>query len=101
VEEVLLHHPDVAEVAVVGRRHADWGEEVVACVVPREAPVSDEGRRALAGTLDAFCLARIARFKRPREYRFVPSLPKNNAGKVLKTALREAVARDPDGAGGS
>jgi long-chain acyl-CoA synthetase len=97
VEEILLRHPDVAEVAVVGRHHADWGEEVVACVVTR-ATLDASGRRALAGALDALCLASIARFKRPRDYRFVAELPKNNAGKVLKTALREMVARaDPTG----
>ena len=42
--------------------------------------------------LDELCKANIARFKRPREYRFVESLPKNNYGKVLKTALRRLLA---------
>jgi long-chain acyl-CoA synthetase len=41
--------------------------------------------------LDSLCLARIARFKRPKDYRFLDSLPKNNYGKVLKTELREKV----------
>ena len=40
--------------------------------------------------LDSLCLSNIARFKRPREYRFVEALPKNNYGKVLKTELRKA-----------
>jgi long-chain acyl-CoA synthetase len=80
VEEVLLHHPGVREVSVVGRPDAEWGEVVVAFVV---------GDGVDAGSLDALCLAHIARFKRPRQYRFVASLPKNNYGKVLKTALRE------------
>jgi long-chain acyl-CoA synthetase len=53
---------------------------------------------ALVRALDALCLASIARFKRPRDYRFVDELPKNNAGKVLKTALREVVAGDPGAA---
>jgi long-chain acyl-CoA synthetase len=83
VEEVLLKHPGVAEVAVIGRRHPDWGEEVVAFVVAR-----GEGRVSEA-ELDRMCLEAIARFKRPRAYRFVAELPKNNYGKVLKTALRE------------
>jgi long-chain acyl-CoA synthetase len=82
VEEVLLKHSAVAEAAVVGRRHADWGEEVVAFVVPRD------GAAVSAAELDALCLENIARFKRPRDYRFVESLPKNNYGKVLKTELR-------------
>jgi long-chain acyl-CoA synthetase len=90
VEEVLLRHPDVAEVAVVGRAHADWGEEVVACVVARGgAPATAEARLALERSLAALCLDSIARFKRPKAYCFLPELPKNNTGKVLKTALRE------------
>ena len=83
VEEVLLRHPAVAEVSVVGRAHPDWGEEIVAFVVLRA------DARASEAELDQLCLNHIARFKRPRAYRFVDSLPKNNYGKVLKTALRE------------
>jgi long-chain acyl-CoA synthetase len=91
VEEVLLRHPDVAEVAVVGRKHPEWGEEVVAFVVARGG-ASTAGNEALRDALDAFCLANIARFKRPKTYLFVTELPKNNAGKVLKTALRERLS---------
>jgi long-chain acyl-CoA synthetase len=82
VEEVLLTHPDVAEVSVVGRPHPDWGEEVVAFVVTRPGTALDEA------ALDALCRAEIARFKRPKAYVAVPELPKNNYGKVLKTDLR-------------
>jgi long-chain acyl-CoA synthetase len=87
VEEVLLRHPRVREASVVGRRDARWGESVVAfvaCACGTPAPAE----------LDTLCLAHIARFKRPREYRFVESLPKNNYGKVLKTALREQLQRE-------
>ncbi|HTP98185.1 MAG TPA: AMP-binding protein [Casimicrobiaceae bacterium] len=87
VEEVLQKHPDVAEVAVVGRAHPDWGEEVVACVVARGGRGKD-----LEPALDALCLAEIARFKRPKAYVFLDALPKNNTGKVLKTVLREHIA---------
>jgi len=80
IEEVLLRHPSVAECSVVGRPHPEWGEEVIAFIVKR-APVE-------VAQLDSLCLENIARFKRPREYRFVDALPKNNYGKVLKTALR-------------
>ncbi|MGI9382406.1 MAG: AMP-binding enzyme, partial [Methyloligellaceae bacterium] len=73
----------IVETAVVGRAHADWGEEVVAFVVPR--PGADPGE----GALDQLCLDNIARFKRPRGYRFVDALPKNNYGKILKTELRK------------
>jgi long-chain acyl-CoA synthetase len=78
VEEVLLTHSQVREVSVIGRPDREWGEVVVAYVVG-EAP---------AGELDALCLARIARFKRPKDYVFVEALPKNNYGKILKTELR-------------
>ena len=83
VEEVLLKHPRVLEVSVIGRPHPDWGEEVIAFVVCRP------GANASEAELDALCLDHIARFKRPRAYRFVDAIPKNNYGKVLKTALRE------------
>ena len=88
IEEVLLRHPAVAECSVVGRPHAEWGEEVVAFVV-KKAPVE-------TSELDALCLGNIARFKRPREYRFVEALPKNNYGKVLKTELRRRLAPGTD-----
>jgi len=84
IEEVLLRHPAVVEVSVVGRKHSDWGEEVVAFVVTRP------GANVDVAELDAVCLDNIARFKRPRVYKFVEGLPKNSYGKVLKKALREA-----------
>jgi long-chain acyl-CoA synthetase len=88
VEEALLRHPAVHEVSVVGRSHPEWGEEVVAFVVRRA------GATVGADELDALCLQSIARFKRPRAYRFVDGLPKNNYGKVLKTELRERLAAE-------
>jgi long-chain acyl-CoA synthetase len=84
VEEVLLRHPLVREVSVIGRADPEWGEVVVAFVV------ADPGLTGEA--LDALCLEHIARFKRPKEYRFVAELPKNNYGKVLKTELRRVLA---------
>jgi long-chain acyl-CoA synthetase len=83
VEEVLLRHPAVTEVSVIGRRHPDWGEEVVAFVAS-SAPVTAE-------ELDAFCVEHIARFKRPKAYRFLPNLPKSNYGKILKTEIRKII----------
>jgi long-chain acyl-CoA synthetase len=82
VEEALLLHPAVREVAVIGEPDANWGESVVAVVV-RAA-----GAQVDAQALDAFCLQRIARFKRPKRYIFVDDLPKNATGKVLKRELR-------------
>ena len=83
VEEVLLRHPGVQEVSVIGRPDAEWGEVVVAYVV------GDADR----DDLDTLCLNAIARFKRPRDYVFIDDMPKNNYGKVLKTELR---GRDAD-----
>jgi long-chain acyl-CoA synthetase len=83
VEEALLQHAGVGAVAVVGRPDPEWGEAVVAFVVPAEgaAPPPDE--------LDRTCLERIARYKRPKDYRFVDALPTNNYGKVVKRELRD------------
>lgn len=83
VEEVLLTHPNVREVAVVGRPDAEWGEVVVAFVAPHPNAAVDPQE------LDALCLSQIARFKRPKDYVLVANLPKNNYGKVLKTELRK------------
>ncbi|MBE0623989.1 MAG: AMP-binding protein [Burkholderiales bacterium] len=82
VEEVLLRHPGVSEVSVVGQKDPEWGEIVVAFIVARAAP-------PVRAELDALCLDHIARFKRPKAYHFVEALPKNSTGKVLKTELRK------------
>jgi long-chain acyl-CoA synthetase len=87
VEETLLTHSSVHEAAVVGRRHPEWGEAVVAFIILRPGEPFD------AAALDAHCRDHIARFKRPKDYIVVEALPKNNYGKVLKTALREELER--------
>jgi len=80
VEDVLAGHPNVDEVAVVGVADERWGQRVVAVVVGS----------ATAEELDAHCLASsLARFKRPREYRFVDSLAKSASGKILRRIIRE------------
>lgn len=85
VEEVLLQHDGVLEVSVVGRPNQDWGEEIVAFIVCKP------GSKVAKDELDDLCLDNIARFKRPKKYRFINELPKNNYGKVLKTELRAMV----------
>ncbi|MGB3865412.1 MAG: AMP-binding protein, partial [Xanthobacteraceae bacterium] len=83
VEEALLTHADVREVSAIGLPDPEWGEIVVACMVLEQSAVPDDRK------FDAHCLASIARFKRPKRYVYLDALPKNNYGKVLKTALRE------------
>jgi long-chain acyl-CoA synthetase len=82
VEEVILRHPSVSEVSVIGRPDREWGESVVAYLVLRA------GKNVDTAALEQFCIENMARFKRPSYYRIVESLPKNNYGKVLKTDLR-------------
>ena len=82
VEEALLTHPGVLECSVIGRHHADWGEEVIAFVVPHPGTTVSEAE------LDRACLENIARFKRPRAYFFIDALPKSAYGKILKSDLR-------------
>ena len=79
VEEVLLTHPRLREVSVIGRPDPDWGEVVVACIVG-DVDTAE---------LDRLCIENIARFKRPKDYLRLDQLPKNNYGKVLKTELRK------------
>ena len=83
LEELLVVHADVSEVSVIGKPDPEWGEAVVAYLVLARGVELD------AAGLDQFCIDNIARFKRPKHYRVVTELPKNNYGKVLKTRLRE------------
>ncbi|WBU51892.1 AMP-binding protein [Paracoccus sp. SCSIO 75233] len=83
VEEALLLHPSVLEASVIGMPDPEWGEIVVACIVPKN------GRDLNEAELDGHCLNLIARFKRPKRYLCLKDLPKNAYGKVLKTELRK------------
>lgn len=86
VEEILLAHPALREVSVVGVKDPEWGEQVVACIVV------EDGHEAQDAELDVFCLEHMARFKRPKRYVRLTELPKNNYGKILKTELRALLA---------
>jgi len=86
VEGALLHHPDVLEVAVVGLPHEKWGES------PQAFVVLQPGARADAAALQAFARQRLAHFKLPSAYHFVPELPKTATGKVQKFRLRQGHA---------
>jgi 2-furoate---CoA ligase len=83
VEDAVAEHPRVREVAVVGWPDDRWGQRVIAYVVTEPGTTAKD--------LDAHCVASatLARFKRPREYRFVDELPKSPSGKILRRVLRE------------
>jgi O-succinylbenzoic acid--CoA ligase len=83
VEGVLLAHPGVEDAAVVGRPDPEWGERVVALVLPRDpaAPPADDELRTL-------CAGRLAAFKVPKVFETVAVLPRNAAGKLERPRLR-------------
>lgn len=83
IEEVLVRHPDILEVAVIGLPDERWGERLLTVAVPRE------GRSLCAADITAFCEGKIASFKIPKELALVDELPRNANGKVLKTELRK------------
>src|SRR6266511_1850572 len=80
VEEVLRAHPAVADAAVVGAPSAEWGETVVAFVVPAADGVAEVD-------LAAWCAERLAPYKRPRQWRWVKAIPRNALGKILRHEL--------------
>jgi long-chain acyl-CoA synthetase len=82
VEEVLYAHPAVAEAAVVGMRDPLMGEDVLAFVVLKL------GQEASAEAILAFCQERLAKYKCPKQVRFVDGLPKSPIGKILRKELR-------------
>jgi fatty-acyl-CoA synthase len=85
VESVLHEHPAVADAAVVGVPDERWGETGVAFVVLEEG--ADAGEEELI----AHCRARLAKFKVPREVRFVDALPRSGMNKVVKSELAREV----------
>jgi O-succinylbenzoic acid--CoA ligase len=82
VEDVLLTHPDVADAGVFAREDPEWGEAVIASVVLRGSAEGVE-----ADELRAFCAARLAGFKVPKAFEFVPRLPRSETGKLLRREL--------------
>jgi long-chain acyl-CoA synthetase len=83
IEDVLHRHPAIADVAVFGVPDDEWGERVHAAVEP--AP----GTSLTAEEVMAFARARMAGYKMPREVSFHHALPRDQAGKLLKRALRD------------
>jgi fatty-acyl-CoA synthase len=83
IEEKILTHPDIAEVAVVGAPDAQWGEVGIAVCVPRA------GARVSEAEMTAFLAPRIARYKMPKRFHFWDELPKSGYGKVPKRMVRD------------
>jgi long-chain acyl-CoA synthetase len=89
IEQRLGTHPAVADAAVVGLPHPDWGHQVVAIVQPEDGWAGGE---QLAADLDAHCRAELASLKCPTRYEFRESLPRTPTGKLLRRVLREELA---------
>ena len=83
VEDVLIQHPEVNEVAVIGLPDEHWGERVVAVIVCEGKVIED--------TLHQHCQSYLGKYKIPREWFFVDEIPKSALGKTLKNKLRELI----------
>lgn len=90
VESVLLTHPDVAEAAVVAAPHRELGEDIVAFVTLRA-----EARATRPDDIVAYCKARMAAFKYPRQVRVLDAMPKGPTGKVAKARLKAIIPSGP------
>jgi acyl-CoA synthetase (AMP-forming)/AMP-acid ligase II len=89
VERVLISHPQVRDVTVVGKPDPRWGEVVVAVVVPEPGMAPDPGQ------VTAYCRARLAGYKCPREVRVWDDLPRNSMGKIQRFIIRDRVTAGP------
>ena len=82
IENVILAHPKVSEVAVIGQASERWGESPLAIVVKGDDTLSED-------EILNHCDGKLARFKLPKAVRFIDEIPRNPTGKVLKRVLRE------------
>jgi len=88
LEDVLYTHPKISEVAVIGMPDEKYGEEVMACIVPRE-----EAELTREEVID-FCTENMASYKIPRYVKFVEDIPKNVIGKVVKKDLKKQMLEE-------
>lgn len=86
IEDVLYHHPDVHEVAIVGKPDDYWGETVIAFIVP------ERGAEVSAEQLKSFCKERLSGYKIPKEFILRDALPKNGTGKIMHRVLKDELA---------
>lgn len=82
VEEVLFDHPDIIEAAVIGVPDPNFGEEVLAFVVKKDASLTGE-------QLHDYCAEKLAKYKVPKRFEFLDELPKNTTGKIMRRSLKE------------
>ncbi len=87
VESALMRHPAIAEVAVIGEPHSEWGEEIVAIAALKA------GQSLTIDDLREFAGENLARYKLPKRLEIVKALPRNATGKILKYQLRQTFAR--------
>lgn len=90
VEEVLYRHPQVLECVVIGLPDKEWGERVVACIIPKTGASIDKKE------LYQYMKARVSAFKVPKEFRIMDDFPRSPAGKILKRDLRHAFVEKSD-----
>jgi acyl-CoA synthetase (AMP-forming)/AMP-acid ligase II len=83
VEEILLKHPGVEEVCIIGVPDEEWGESVRAVVMPRA------GGELTAEEVISWCMGKMAGFKKPKSVLFAPSIPMSPVGKILRAKVRE------------
>lgn len=82
IEEILLRHPDIDEVAVIGIPDPDWGERLIGIVVPTGAPIDGD-------KISEWAKNHLTNFKVPRQWHSIEEMPRNDVGKILKRTLRE------------
>ena len=87
IENVILNHPGVREVAVIGQSSVKWGESPLAIVVKKDDRLTE-------GDVIEHCRGKIAGFKTPKRVEFIDEIPRNPSGKVLKRLLREQFPGD-------
>jgi len=83
IENVMMRHPEIADVAVIGVPHEKWGETVKAIITP--APDCDPGEAELI----EYCRENLAHYKCPTSVERMAAIPRNPSGKILKTELRK------------
>jgi fatty-acyl-CoA synthase len=92
IENLLAAQSGVVECAVIGLADAKWGEVVAACVVLAPGSNEREAQQSLSATL----AEQLARYKLPRQWYFLPALPKTALGKVQKAQLLDQLSKPPE-----